>query len=134
MNPNSRRHQDMITAIAGHGAITGQMIGRKAWQHEANAAIANVQLMQDAGSTAEWKRGFGQVIIVARKLTASVGGALIRVGGRLQGGASAPAPATEPAAPSTALGRGGGQPAARPSRRFRMYMHTTPPARAHSTA
>ena len=49
MNSNSMRHQDMIPFVAGNGGMTGQMIGRNAWQHEANAAIANLRLLQEVG-------------------------------------------------------------------------------------
>jgi hypothetical protein len=43
----------MIPVIAGYGAMTGQLVSRQAWQHEAWAAIANVRTMQAAGASPE---------------------------------------------------------------------------------
>jgi hypothetical protein len=78
-------------------------------------------------------RGFGHMLIATRRSSAAVGGALVRIGDRLQSGASLPAAA--PTAPAVTPSQRGGQPgAARSNRRFRMYMHTSPPVRAHSAA
>lgn len=133
MNSNSMRHQDMIPFVAGNGGMTGQMISRNAWQHEANAAITNLRLLQDAGVTPNRTRGFGHKLVATRRFSATVGGALVRLGGRLQSGATLPA--AEPAAPVADPSVGGRQTgAARSNRRFRMYMHTSPPVRAHSAA
>lgn len=133
MNPNNTRHQNMIPAIVGHGGMTGQMISRKAWQHETNVAIANLLLLQSAGLPPQRQRGFGHIVLIARRFTAAVGSALVRFGGRLQGGTSAPIPTGEPVASAAEPIHGGGQTgAARSNRRFPMYMHTTPPVRAHS--
>ena len=133
MQPNKVRHQDMIPLVAGNGGLTGQMVGRKAWQHEANVAIANVRLLRDAGVKPERTMGFGQVIVAARRLSSAFGGALVRLGGRLQGGAPGVPPVTDPASPIVPPVQGEPHLGAAPSnRRFRMYMHTTPPVRAHS--
>jgi hypothetical protein len=133
MNSNSMRHQDMIPFVAGNGGMTGQMISRNAWQHEANAAISNLRLLQDAGVTPNRTRGFGYKLVATRRFSAAVGDALVRLGGRLQSGATLPA--TAPAAPAADPGQGDRLPGAvRTNRRFRMYMHTSPPVRLHSAA
>ena len=134
MKPNSMRHPDMISFVAGNGGMTGQMLSRNAWQHEAKVAIANVRLLQDAGVSAERPAGFGHAIAAAHRVAASVGGALVRLGGRLQGGKPATASDVRPAAPVSAPNQIAGRSVTVGAhRRFPMYMHTTPPMRANSS-
>jgi len=85
-------HRDMIPVIAGHSGITSQLASRQSWQHEARVALVAARAAQDAGIAPEPgvsegvpgndSSGFGRIGAV-------IGGALIRFGTHLQGGAVA---------------------------------------------
>ena len=91
MQSNRIPHRDMIPVMSGHGGVTGQLASRQAWQHEARAALVAARSVRDAASAPETETS-GGVISGDTARFSGLGGALIRLGTRLQGGAVRRAP------------------------------------------
>ena len=78
MRSNGIYHRNMIPVIPGNGAMTGQLVSRQAWQHEARAAIANVRSIEAAGASPE--TGFFTGITGGlERLRAAIGGMAFRL-------------------------------------------------------
>jgi hypothetical protein len=95
MQSNRIPHRDMIPVMSGHGGVTGQLVSRQAWQHEARAALVAARSVQDAALAPETESS-GGVSAGPSRLSAALGGVLIRIGTRLQGSATGVHPAGKP--------------------------------------